>query len=219
MQIRVALAPASAWKAHCIGNSVLEMSIQRSWSRRGACYLWYTDQQRIMHDADFSEIHAWRQVRWIAGVVVSETLDPGIKSPQWHTLLGGHVEAKHENAELKEAILNLLQVTFQGCCFCKEDGCRKHFDIGVSNESKCQSCHDRRRFSKAQVLPLTRMDTSLSLVPRGFQEVGAQFEELEEGMEVTKMYCSASLKWKSMEREPFSSWKSGRQRSRIVWAS
>ena len=107
----------------CIGNSVLEMSRQRSWSRRGACYLWYTDQQRSMHDADFSEIQAWRQVRWIAGVVMSETRDPGIKSPQWHTLmLGGHVQVeitrlqkiksiywrkwatKPENAELKEVL-------------------------------------------------------------------------------------------------------------------
>ena len=33
------------------------------------------------------EVQTWKQVRGPAGAVMCETLDPGIKWPQWHTFM------------------------------------------------------------------------------------------------------------------------------------
>ena len=124
----------------------------------------------------------WRQVRGLAGAVLCETRDWGIKWPQRHTLIfEGQVKvdmrfvcpkdvkkmlmkrqrkwaAKHEYEELKEDIwlepaLPLLQRKT------KDEWTDKHrhvarklvleggwvqkrlFDIGWSNESKCQAYH------------------------------------------------------------------------------
>ena len=51
---------------------------------------------------------------------------------------------------------------------------KKLFDIGWSDESKCQACHTEEGTEKAQVLPMPRMVRGQTGDPRGFQEVGAQ---------------------------------------------
>ena len=39
-----------------------------------------------LEEADF-EVQTWRQVRGLAGAVLCETRDLGVKSPQWYTLM------------------------------------------------------------------------------------------------------------------------------------
>ena len=68
---------------------------------------------------------------------------------------------------------------------------KKLFDIGWSDESKCQACHTEEGAEKAQVLPMPRMVRDQTGDPRGFEKVGAQSENLK-GVEVAQRYCNAS---------------------------
>ena len=70
---------------------------------------------------------------------------------------------------------------------------KRLFDIGWSDECKCQVCHKEEGTEKhTQTLSLSRMARDQKGDSRGLQKVGAKSESFTEGLEVAKEYCCAS---------------------------
>ena len=57
-----------------------------NWAEEARIGKWHHEQKEAWMKQD-REVQMWRQVRGPAGVVMCETRDPGIKWPQWHTLV------------------------------------------------------------------------------------------------------------------------------------
>ena len=154
---------------------------------------WHTEQKEAWLN-QIRDFQMWRQVRGLAGAVMCETFDFGIKWPQWRTLIF-EVEvkidmryvcpigvrkmlmqwarsvcwkkwaAKHEYEDLKEDIwLELALALLRKKT--NEEWTEKHrnvvrkffleggwvqkrlFDIGWSDERKCQACHKEKDTEK-----------------------------------------------------------------------
>ena len=63
---------------------------------------------------------------------------------------------------------------------------KRFFDIGWSDESKCQACHKDEGTEKHRLYPLSGMTRSQTGDSRRFQKVGTKSENLKEGLEVAK---------------------------------
>ena len=68
---------------------------------------------------------------------------------------------------------------------------KRLFDIGWSNENKCQACHKEEGTEKHRLYHLSGLEGSQAPNPKGLQKVGTKSEDIKEGMEVAKRHCDA----------------------------
>ena len=167
---------------------------------------WPVEQQEAWMNQAL-EVQTWRQVRGPAGAVVCETSDLGIKWAQRHTsIFEGDRSidmryvcpkdvkkmllqqartvcwkkwaAKHEYEDLTEG------ETLPENWFWMEAGCRGNSSTLVGRiKSECQACHKAQKSTGFATVPGN---------PRGFQKVGAESENIQEGVEVAERYYCAS---------------------------